>query len=53
MIRAKIGPYTFDDPGFEASLGKRETRKLTQMENGARYIGEWLVGTNTREGKGQ
>lgn len=27
-------------------------RELVVLENGARYIGEWLVGQNVREGRG-
>ena len=34
------------------SLGHREERALLTLENGAKYQGEWLVGTDTREGRG-
>jgi hypothetical protein len=34
------------------SLGNREERPLITLENGAKYAGEWLVGTEIREGRG-
>lgn len=48
----QIGDFKFDDHKFEAMLGNRELRKLTLMDNGAKYTGEWLLDSNIREGRG-
>lgn len=42
----------FSDRDFEKSLGEVEERSLKRLKNGASYLGQWLVGTNIREGKG-
>ncbi len=49
-VRDKLGP--FDYGVMPGHLGKRETRPEILIDNGARYIGEWIVNSNTREGKG-
>lgn len=46
-----LGDFQYD-PKLEQDFGRRETRKLAIMENGAKYTGEWLVGTQIREGRG-
>ena len=51
-MRAIIGEFEYDDPTFEEQLGAREKRPMVLMENGARYIGEWLLSNKIREGKG-
>lgn len=33
-------------------MGTREQRKATILENGANYEGEWLVESQTRQGRG-
>ena len=48
----KYGPFVYADSKFEAKLGEREQRKLFTMKNGSSYLGEWLVGSSTREGQG-
>ena len=48
----KHGPFVFSDRDFEKSLGQVEERSLKRLKNGASYLGQWLVGTNIREGKG-
>ena len=35
------------------TLGRRELRDGQILENGAKYCGEWIQGTETRQGKGQ
>jgi hypothetical protein len=47
-----LGQFKFEDYEFEAKLGKREKRPMVVMENGARYIGEWLINFKIREGRG-
>jgi len=39
--------------GPEIRDGKRrEKRSMVELENGAKYEGEWLVGTESRDGRG-
>lgn len=45
-IRAQLGDFDFGDE--PEGLGQRELRDEEQLENGAKYEGEWLVGTNVR-----
>ena len=42
----------YDDFKYEATLGNKEDRPEETLENAARYKGEWLVGTNIRQGRG-
>ena len=51
-MRAELGDFIYDDVAFERKLGKREQRVTMILENSARYEGEWLVSTQTRQGKG-
>jgi len=49
-IRRKLGAFEYGTD--TTALGRREQRAMASLENGARYEGEWLVGTNIRQGKG-
>lgn len=51
-MRAELGEFVYNEYAFEKKLGAREVRPSTILESGARYEGEWLVGTQTRQGKG-
>lgn len=44
-MRQTLGEFLYDDQQFEQELGAREPRITVILENGARYEGEWLVGT--------
>ena len=45
-IREQLGDFEF---GHEPkSLGKRELRPMMVLENGARYEGQWLIGSGVR-----
>ena len=44
-MRAQLGDFQYDDEHFERSLGDREQRAMVVLENGARYEGEWLLGS--------
>ena len=48
----ELGPFAFDDAGFEGTLGEREMRKPYKCSDGAIYTGEWLIASKTREGRG-
>jgi hypothetical protein len=50
--RAELGDFVYDEFQYEADLGKREERGEEMLENAARYKGEWLVSTSTRQGRG-
>ena len=47
-MRAQLGDFQYDDEHFERSLGDREQRSMVVLENGARYEGEWLLGSQIR-----
>ena len=47
-MRAQLGDFQYDDEHFERSLGDREQRAMVVLENGARYEGEWLLGSQIR-----
>ena len=54
-IRARLDRFVFDDgSGLVSSLvGKPlEARELTVLASGEKYLGQWLVGTETRAGIG-
>ena len=51
-MRAQLGDFQYDDDNFERSLGDREQRPMVVLENGARYEGEWLLGSQVRQGRG-
>ena len=44
-MRLELGDFIYDDTAFERKLGQREQRNMVTLENGARYEGEWLLGT--------
>jgi hypothetical protein len=47
-MRQELGDFVFEDYDFDKSLGRREKREATVLENGARYEGEWLPRTDVR-----
>jgi hypothetical protein len=52
----KFGPFDFGDIDRASldSLNKKcEKRQPIKLPNGDVYDGEWIVGTDTREGKGR
>ena len=51
-MRQELGEFVYEDKAFEKKLGPREHRESVQLENGARYDGEWIPNTQTRQGKG-
>ena len=51
-IREQLGDFIYDDEEYDQTLGKREYRPLTYLENQAQYEGEWLRGSQIRQGKG-
>ena len=46
----EIGLYVFGDPIDDDIV--REKRPLMLLENGAKYEGEWIKGTDERDGRG-
>jgi hypothetical protein len=46
----RLGP--FDYSRFPPMAGEREKRSMVELENGAKYEGEWIKGSSTREGLG-
>ena len=54
-IRARLDRFVYDDgPGLASCLvGKPlEAREFTVLASGEQYLGQWLVGTETRAGIG-
>ena len=51
-MREQLGPFNYDDHQYEANLGPREMRDIAVLENGAQYEGEWLKGSQIRQGQG-
>ena len=49
-MRAQLGPFAYDDMQFEKQLGDRERRQMVVLENGAQYEGEWIRGSQIRQG---
>ncbi|TNV83491.1 hypothetical protein FGO68_gene3019 [Halteria grandinella] len=50
-IRDQLGDFDFGEEPTNIAR-QRENRQLTQLENGARYQGEWNSNLNVREGQG-
>lgn len=50
-IREELGDFQFDES--PADVGPVEYRSMVQLENHARYEGEWTRGSETRQGKGK
>jgi len=50
----RYGPFTYlsQDEENEIDFGEREPREARLLQNGSVYIGEWLLDSNTREGRG-
>ena len=49
----KLGDFRYDDYELERRLGDCEKRDVVITETGARYDGEWLKGTQIRQGRGK
>jgi hypothetical protein len=43
-----LGDFVYNEFTYEKTLGRRELRDGQILENGAKYCGEWLQGTETR-----
>ena len=50
--RNDLGPFNYDDKAYEVTLGNVEDRPEEMLENAAKYKGEWLLGSNIRQGRG-
>ena len=50
----KYGSYVYSSQAEEKemNLGDREKRDMARLPNGSIYLGEWLINTNVKEGKG-
>jgi hypothetical protein len=48
--KADLGAFVFDSD--EKEFGQREKKPSKTLDNGALYDGEWLVGTQTKQGRG-
>jgi|688.fasta_scaffold577855_4 hypothetical protein len=53
-MHKQLGDFVYDDVKYEATLGKRVKKAMLQLENAARYQGEWLYNSNNevRQGRG-
>lgn len=51
---SRYGPFVYstETDEIEMNLGEREQREMARLENHSIYLGEWLVNTQIREGKG-
>jgi hypothetical protein len=49
-IRAALGKFKFGTPHPDNI--KRVKKPLLMLENGAKYEGEWIEGTEVRDGRG-
>ena len=47
-MRQKLGDFMYEDVAFERQLGQCQQREPVLLENGARYEGEWIPGTQIR-----
>ena len=53
--RMELAKFIYDDFEFEQKnlSGKQiEKRDIVTLENGAQYDGDWIKGTNIRQGRG-
>mmetsp|Transcript_39956 Transcript_39956/g.29462 ORF Transcript_39956/g.29462 Transcript_39956/m.29462 type:complete len:101 (+) Transcript_39956:290-592(+) len=50
MLLKNLGHFDYREP--EEDDVPREKRPLVLLENNAKYEGEWLVGTDIRDGRG-
>lgn len=48
----QLGPYNFGLAPPPGQQDEHEKRPLILLESGAKYEGEWLFGTNVRDGRG-
>jgi len=53
-IREESGPFNYEGecPDESGNAQQREKRPLTNIDNEAKYQGEWLSNTDTRDGRG-
>lgn len=49
---AELGPFVYEEDKSQ-NYGKTEKRPKIKLDNGAIYEGEWLVGTEIKQGKGK
>ena len=55
ITRSQVPNFLFDDPEFEASLGRVENRPAHINEDGSVYLGQWRFGPKSlqiKEGRG-
>ena len=52
MIRAELGEFNYEkQPTSEIEIEKLENKPETLLENNAKYIGQWIKNSKTRQGK--
>ena len=51
-MQIKLGPFEYDTAEEEKLYGKRELREKVSIADEGIYIGEWLVGSTVRQGRG-
>jgi hypothetical protein len=51
-MKLKLGDFEYDEFKFEKDLGSRTEKPVILLENGAKYLGEWLNHTEIRQGRG-
>lgn len=51
-MRKRLGPFDFEQKKPVNLNNKLERRPLVALKDGRTYEGQWIFGTNTREGKG-
>lgn len=54
-IREESGPFNYEVGPYMEEYSddqERDRRELTTIDNEAKYQGEWIVGTETRDGRG-
>lgn len=42
-MREQLGAFVYNETTIEKDLGKRQSKEMVVLDNGARYMGEWLV----------
>jgi len=52
QIRDELGEFDYDEETNHGDFPV-EYRTMVELENHARYDGEWIVGKDVRQGKGR
>jgi hypothetical protein len=51
-ILKHLGPFSYGTPHISDEAKNREMRSIKVLENGAKYEGEWLKGSQIKDGRG-